>query len=368
MTRALLLGLLASAAAGAACAGPRLSPARCRDACAVAARCGILPSSLGGAIGDDEDVLSAECEARCVATDATTPDEPDASGELILDCLAPHVGADLCAVDACEQAFDCLRAFPAAVVGEREVTFRLIDGARWMQLFAPGVCAALPLPTDPAEAAGQRLLCSGEDDPCPPETGAPTPLSRPPLCFQGACDDPHGCDPRLCDLDLSPSLDCAQLGVETVQVGYFDRFGDLHLDAGRYSCDEAAAGQTVGGVADVVISPVGLFTGTLTPRLVTLLGAPDSAAGRPYCWLSHPSAPPEIGWLMRSGSNLIAVPSPDSAQLAAELTADPTLFPRGCGCSFDDLGCEDAALNANCENGLDDDQDGLIDAEDPGCG
>lgn len=367
MTRALLLGFVVAMVVGASCAGPRLSEAACRDGCAVAARCGILPSTLGGAVGDDEDLLYDECVARCVSTDASTVDEPDSPGEVILDCLTPHVSADICDIGACEEVFDCLRTLPAAVVGAREVTFRLVDGEEWMQVFLPGVCAAMPTPTDPLELEEQQLLCGAEDDPCPMKGAATESVDRLPLCFQETCDDPHHCDPRLCDLDLSPSLDCAALGIDTVQFGYFDRHGGLHLDAWRYSCTQAAAGQVVTGVADVVIYPVAMFTGTLTPRVLSLLGAPDSAAGRPYCWLSHPSDPPLVGWLVRSGSNLIPVPTPGSAELAAELAADPTLFPRGCSCLLDQYGCEDDAVNMNCDNGLDDDQDGLIDAEDPGC-
>ena len=361
MTRALLLGFAASFVAGTSCAPVRLPEDDCVGACKVAARCGILPSTLGGAIGDGEDELAADCEERCLATDAT---DPGGEGESILECLLEHLGSDVCAVDACEAVFDCFRTFPAAVVGQREVTMRLIDGDAWMQLFAPGVCEALPAPTDPA-AAGD-WVCDTEDDPCPGLSGAP--VDRPPLCFGDGCDDPQSCDPRLCDLDVPPALDCAQLGVETVQFGYFDRHGGLHLDAARYSCTEAAGGRVIADVKDVVIYPIALFTGTLTSRVLGILDAPASAAGRPYCWLSHPSDPPEVGWLVRSGGNLIAVPSPSSAALAAELAGDPTLFPRGCACLLDNIGCEDADENMNCDNGIDDDQDGLVDAEDPGCG
>lgn len=358
MKRALLVSFAASFAVGASCGPARLSEAGCQEACKVAARCGILPSTLGGAVGDDEEELASDCEDRCLATDATDPD-----GEAIRECLLERAGADVCAVDACEEVFDCFRTFPAAVVGQREVTMRLIDGDAWMQLFAPGVCDALPAPTDPAEA--WDWVCDTKDDPCPGLSGSR--VDRPPLCFSDSCDDPGSCDPRLCDLDVPPALDCAQLGVDTVQFGYFDRQGGLHLDPARYSCTEAAEGRVVAGVEDVVIYPIAFFTGTLTSRVLDILDAPEGAAGRPYCWLSHPSDPPEVGWLVRSGGNLIAVPSPGSAALAAQLAADPALFPRGCACLIDNIGCEDADQNMNCDNGIDDDQDGLVDAEDPGC-
>lgn len=358
MKRALLLGFAASFVLGTSCAPARLPEEECLAACKVAARCGILPSTLGGAVGDGEDELAGDCAERCLATDAT---DSGGDGEVILECLLEHVAGDVCAVAACEEVFDCFRTFPAAVVGQREVTMRLIDGDAWMQLFAPGVCDALPAPADPDDG-----VCDVEDDPCPDLSG--TPVHRPPLCFEESCDDPRSCDPRLCHLDVPPALDCAQLGVETVQFGYFDRHGGLHLDPGRHTCTEAAEGRVVADVDDVVIYPIALFTGTLTSRVLGILDAPESAAGRPYCWLSHPSDPPEVGWLVRAGGNRIAVPSPGSAALAAEIAGDPTLFPRGCACLLDNIGCEDADENKNCDNGLDDDQDGLIDAEDPGCG
>lgn len=351
MKHTLLLGFAASFVLGTSCARARLPEKDCLEACKVAARCGILPSTLGGALGDGEDELAGDCEDRCLATDS------GGDAETILDCLLEHAGAAVCAVDACAEVFDCFRTFPAAVVGQRNVTMQLIDGDAWMKLFAPGVCAALP-----AEARDGG--CDTEGDPCPGRAGSP--VDRLPLCFGDSCDDPESCDPRLCDLDAPPALDCAQLGVDTVQFGYFDRDGGLHLDPARYSCTEAAAGQVVAGVADVVIYPIALFTGTLTSRVLDILDAPQSAAGRPYCWLSHPSDPPEVGWLVRAGGNLIAVPSPGSAELAAELAADAALFPRGCACLIDNIGCEDDE-NMNCDNGIDDDQDGLVDAEDPGC-
>ena len=70
MKRALLLGFGLSLMIKTSCVGPRLPEEACRDACEVAARCGILPSTLGGAAGDDEAQLAADCERRCLATDA----------------------------------------------------------------------------------------------------------------------------------------------------------------------------------------------------------------------------------------------------------------------------------------------------------
>lgn len=156
------------------------------------------------------------------------------------------------------------------------------------------------------------------------------------------------------------------MGIETVQFGWLDEREILHLDPNIYTCEEAIAGQYVEGIRNEVIYPVALFNGTLTTRVLNLIGAPVSAEGRSYCWFSHPIFPPEVGWLVRSGSNVIAVPSPGSGRIAGALSGDPNVFPRGCGCLLSNVGCEDDA-NANCENEIDDDRDGLLDSEDPGC-
>jgi hypothetical protein len=209
----------------------------------------------------------------------------------------------------------------------------------------------------------QAQLCSGEDDPC----ASGSPALRLPLCRGAACNADTSCDPRLCDDDYPASYDCAFMGIETVQFGYFDERGALYLDPELHTCTAASAGRTVAGITAPVIYPIALFNGKLSARVLDLLGAPDSAEGRPYCWLSHPSQPLAVGFLVRAGPGLLAVPTPSSALLAATVEADPSLFPRGCNCTIDRLGCEDAAENLNCDNGLDDDLDGLVDADDPGC-
>lgn len=356
MRRAWLLTFGGSALLAAACPAARPDADECADACAVAARCGLLPSALGGTTEVADAALAAACAARCAASDPS--DEVDT----ILECLGPHAAAGVCAVDACVDARECLSVLPSAVVGAAEVTFRLIDGEAWTLLFQRDQCGGFG--PDDVELSDDEVaqLCGGEADPC----GASAQL-RLPLCSGAACDVAQSCDPRLCDDDYPASFDCAYMGIETVQFGYFDERGALYLDPAVYGCTEASEGRPVAGVTAPVIYPVALFSGRLSARVLDLVDAPDSAEGREYCWLSHPSQPLTVGFLVRAGPGLVAVPTPSSALLAATIAGDPSLFPRGCNCVIDRYGCEDMATNFNCDNGLDDDRDGLVDAEDPGC-
>lgn len=362
----MLLGTLGGALLAGACPGDRPAAAACAEACEVAAACGVLPSILGGAPGDDHDTLINECTIRCINSESM--EGPDAETvRAILSCLQGHDDQGICGVQGCVDTVGCLRtALPASALGQPEVTFKLLDGEYWTLLFEPQLCELIPPGVVSIQADDAEALCAGEDDPCPThaEDG---PTLRPPLCVGDGCLDVAGCDPRLCGNALSAAYECAFMGIETVQFGWLDEREVLHLDPGVYTCDQASAGQIVPGIGNEVIYPVAIFKGTLPTRVLDLIGAPHSAEGSEYCWFSHPVFPPEVGWLVRSGANVIAVPAPGSARIAASISADPNVFPRGCGCLLDDVGCEDVQVNGNCENEIDDDRDGLVDAEDPGC-
>ena len=365
MTRTLSLTFVAAAALSAACPAAGPERATCEKACATAMGCGFLPSTLGGEPGDSNADMLAECVDRCAASEQAGP------VTTILDCLTRGEALDACPVDPCREALGCLpRDLAETVVGAPEVTFRLIDGVIFSMLFQHHVCDSLPNGGLPLPAPEEiALLCDDSYDPCAAPPGATERALRLPLCRADACDadEVDNCDPRLCWYDPAPTFDCADYGIESVQFGYFDERESLHLDPTLYTCAQAGEGQVVPGITDRTIYPVALFNGHLTSRLVGILDVPTTAVDRPYCWLSHPSHPLTLGWLVHAGSNTIPVPAPSSAQLAAIIGDDPEAFPRGCSCTNDHLGCEDNGENKNCDNGVDDDLDGLIDAEDPGC-
>ena len=381
MRRALILTFLGAALVATACPVERPDEGACERACEVATRCGVLPSLLGGRPGDATADLVDGCVFRCLNSDTAGTETPEDEKQVqrILGCLQPRSDGGTCDIDTCVDVVECLQeVVPPGALGEPQVTFQLIDGEYWTLFFEAHVCADIPpetLSLDPEEVAA---LCRGDGDICPlPGAATELPL-RPPLCVGDRCIDDDTCDPRLCGFDLSAAFDCAFLGIESVQFGWLDERNLLHLDPATYTCEQASAGQIVPGVGHQVIYPLALFNGKMSARVLDYLDAPFTAEGRPYCWLSHPVFPPDpppadspgfapVGWLVRSGPNVIAVPSPISGTFAALVADDPNLFPRGCGCLLDDAGCEDNAANSNCANGIDDDRDGLLDAEDPGC-
>ncbi len=362
----MLLTAFGGALLAGACPNERPDPAACAEACEVAAACGVLPSILGGVPGDNVDTLVAECTLRCINSD--TKDSVDAGTvQAIFSCLEGHDDQGICGVQRCVDTVGCLRtALPPSALGQPEVTFQLLDGEYWTLLFEPQLCDVIPPGVVSIQPDDVATLCARDGDPCPSDPAA-TPYLRPPLCVGAGCLDVTSCDPRLCGNSLSAAYECAFMGIETVQFGWLDEREVLHLDPSIYNCDEASAGQIVPGIGNEVIYPVAIFNGTLPTRVLDIIGAPHSAEGNAYCWFSHPVFPPEVGWLVRSGPNVIAVPAPGSARIAASIGDDPNTFPRGCGCLLDGVGCEDIQVNANCENEIDDDLDGLVDAEDPGC-
>lgn len=364
MRRGLLLTFTIFALMAAACPASGPGAGECADACAVALRCGILPSTLAGARGDGNDEMYAECVERCTASE---PSEPITK---TLDCLTPHVDAGQCAVDACTTAMTCLHEeLKNGVVGAPEVTFKLIDGAIWSLLFQPVKTCGYVTP----ELAGIddeeiEAICA-DQGPCPPGAADTAPQLRLPLCREDVCNSEDGlnCDDRLCFYEPAPTYDCAIFGIETVQFGYFDEKSVLHLDPTIYTCAQAGQGHVVPDIDSRIIYPVAKFGGRITSLVINTLNLPESAEGHEFCWLSHPSHPLELGWLVQAGRSSVAVPAPSSAQVAARIDPESDLLPRGCGCLVGQVGCEDAEVNKNCGNGIDDDLDGLADGEDPGC-
>ena len=58
------------------------------------------------------------------------------------------------------------------------------------------------------------------------------------------------------------------------------------------------------------------------------------------------------------------VPTPSLTELIDLAYERDREFPVGCGCLLDPIGCE---VGEACANQIDDDEDGLVDAEDYGC-
>lgn len=352
----------------AACRVEGPSDAACAEMCALAQHCGFLPSSLGGRVGDGAGALRTDCERRCV----NSGDSAVIDG--IAACFAHGPSGDECTFDDCQAAADCVQLsshVPDAVLGERGIHIRLLDGVLWSVAFTGEVCAdADPMVASDFgldnycavfyDADGQRIddgyACAGLPE-------------QPPLCSPADCETQTGCDPTLCySPGIGADADCSYYGIESVQIGYRDFNGVLQLSTDHMSCAAASEGRSfpdAASASDVVpygpILPIALFHGQFSALVARDLGLPDEVIGRPFCWASFPAE----YRLARAGQTEFVVPTPSVAQLRDKVYERNREFPIGCGCVFDTIDCEETA--EDCANGLDDDQDGLIDALDFGC-
>ncbi len=368
MRPAALAVALALGAVAAVCGPTGLDEGTCSRVCGLALGCGFLPSSLGGEFGDTEERKLAACVSRCENTARTETIEE------LLGCLDQPAAADACDLEPCIRALRCVRTsevVPEAVFGQAEVTLRALDGVLWSVLFRNAVC------TD-ASAAVQ--LDYGLDEYCAehgpgssaivlPYACGEQPVERA-LCDHVDCKTPDACDPTMChEPFIGAYADCDYYGIGTVQFGYRDSTGALQIAPEQHTCAEASEGVRFTALKSGKIQPVALFHGALSSRVVADIASDpalkidvDAVVGRPFCWASWE---PDKARLTRSGVETMIVPTPSADQLRDRVYERDRTFPIGCGCVFETIDCESTA--EDCANGIDDDLDGLMDAEDPGC-
>lgn len=352
------LGLLLGIATAATCGGYRPGGGECLKICEVAAQCGFLPSSLGGQPGDDRESLREACIRRCrYTTDAITVDR-------LASCFSDPTD-DPCDLDPCLAAAACVQRspdVPDAVLGESEVTIRVLDGVYWSAIFDPGVCEDVD--SDIQNNYGLGGYCAEVEDDTPGDYLCAGYRDQLALCGAADCERAIGCDPSMCNRPfITAAADCRYYGISTVQLGYRDSSGALQLSPRLLSCEEASAGEIFTNVPYSAIVPVALYRGKLTDRAAVDLNLSlADGVGRDFCWSSSLREPRRI---TRSGSSTFVVPTPSNLQLLDAVFERNSDFPAGCGCAFDTIACEELA--EDCGNTIDDDEDGLIDAEDPGC-
>ncbi|MBL9103834.1 MAG: hypothetical protein JNL82_23015 [Myxococcales bacterium] len=351
---ALAVGL----ALGLATCEPTVLIDDCEALCAAAARCGFLPSSLGGHAGDGDAELRADCLARCANTLVS------AEVAELRTCLEMAQGGDVCSVDECVDVAACVHARPLAdeVLGRVDVTMRLLDGVYWSTIFRPEVCDAQD---DPAAAGyGLAELCAARVDPAPCADGGyccADASAQPPLCGPRDCEQDRLCDPRLCSRTfVGGAADCHYYGVESVQFAYVDPSGALQIDPRELTCEQASAGALLHDLPHGLVVPAALLRGHISPQAAADLARPE-LVGREFCWTSTAS---DATRLTRAGLGTMVLPTVSADQLRDDVVERDATFPVGCACVFATIGCE---VGAACANDLDDDADGLVDAEDPGC-
>lgn len=219
------------------------------------------------------------------------------------------------------------------------------------------VCAELD-----DEAGGSA--CDAADSPPDPRA-----CTVGPPCSEADClAESPGCDPTLCDAEVSPpGRDCSFFGIETVKLGYRTDEGIEVLGEPITSCATQASVETrFEGVKVGTVVPIALVEGTLPgPFLVD--DAPSAGDGS-FSWYLEG----DPRWIA-AGQARLQLPSPrlEFTEYRYEnplqlLGWTPPRVPKGQGCDEQPLQCESLG-NDNCDDGIDNDGDGFIDGAGPWC-
>lgn len=195
------------------------------------------------------------------------------------------------------------------------------------------------------------------------------PCSEGPVCNAADClDESTWCDTTLCVGETTPpAQDCTKLGVTEVRLGYRNEQGLEVLGDPIVGCQtESQLETTFGEVGVGLITPIALVSGVL-PSAFFREGAPIVGDGS-YTW----SVEGDPRWVS-AGEAVLTLPSPMLGYLLAELQNPleylgwvPRRVPLGADCANQPRGCE-GYFNDNCDDGVDNDANGLTDDEDPWC-
>jgi hypothetical protein len=190
-----------------------------------------------------------------------------------------------------------------------------------------------------------------------------------PLCSPADClARSRACDSSLCDAELPPpGRDCGQLSITDVQLGYRDAQGLEVLGEPVHGCEALEeVVTTFEGVKVGPIIPIAVVSGTL-PSSSVPADLPLSYAGE-FSWIVEG----HVRWVT-AGSSELELPSPLLDQLELELDDPietlgwvPGRLPTSKACDSLPEQCE-GYFNDNCDNGIDDDGDGLVDGASAWC-
>lgn len=190
-----------------------------------------------------------------------------------------------------------------------------------------------------------------------------------PLCSRADCvAGSEGCDASLCDAELPPpGRDCGLLSITDVRLGYRDAQGLEVLGEPLHGCE--ALPEVITTFEDVAVGnvvPIAVVSGTL-PSSAVPHDLPVSRAG-PFSWIVEG----HVRWVT-AGATELELPSPLLDQLLLEyddplevLGWVPRRLPTSQACASQPLQCE-GYFNDNCDNGIDDDGDGLADEASAWC-
>lgn len=191
----------------------------------------------------------------------------------------------------------------------------------------------------------------------------PLPCANGPDCSTADClEASPACDVSLCDAERSPpGRECGLLGVTEVRLGYRDTKGLEVLGEPITGCEAlTSVASTFEGVKVGHLVPVAVVSGTLPSFLF-----PDdtlTSSDGPFSWVVEGD-----GRWVTAGAAELEVPSflveriePLLENPLEALRWVPQRFPTGKACDTEPQQCE-GWFNENCDNGLDDDGDGVSD-------
>lgn len=194
-----------------------------------------------------------------------------------------------------------------------------------------------------------------------------------PACSAADCLDEDtkapACDVSRCDTDSSPpGRECERLGITEIRLGYRTSRGLETFGEPITSCASLTEVATV--FEDVKVgplTPLAVVTGTLPTSLIPEDGA--SLGDGSFSWIVEGNT----RWAT-AGHAELELPTPllelleNGLENPLELLFGwvPRRLPTGKACDDEPTQCE-GYFNDNCDNGIDDDGDGLIDEADAWC-
>jgi len=211
------------------------------------------------------------------------------------------------------------------------------------------------------EEACQEFNCDA-----PPATSS---CNHGPLCSAADClEDSRACDTSLCDADLTPpGRDCSFFGITSITLGYRDERGLEVFSEPIEGC--ATLVELSARFEDVKIGslvPIAVVSGVL-PSNFFAEGAPLSGDGS-FSWFLEGTK----RWIS-AGNAELELPSPlldfqefEYGNPLERLGWVPHRLPTGQACDNQPMLCE-TYFNRNCDDGLDNDGDGQVDAETAWC-
>jgi len=181
-------------------------------------------------------------------------------------------------------------------------------------------------------------------------------------CLAGA----ESCNRALCDVELAPpNQDCSFFGVTEVRLGYRNDEGTETLGEPITGC--AAQDDVISvfpGVRSGTVTPIAVISGQLDVALNLGVSSDDAAyrwtfEGEPR-WVSAGTAALELS------SPLLLVLEHRLSNPLEYLGWVPARIPRGQACDIRPELCE-GYFNDNCEDGIDNDGDGVLDEANAWC-